>query len=106
MYFFLLCARDVFSVLQQFWNDAAPQGGGIRGAWPRRDEPEQQLSVPLSYDIVDVPNAPRRNCTGSGANCIPKCFAEKGNRGPPGMPGQTGPKGVCGMDEYNRFDTK
>lgn len=78
---------------QQFWNDASAQGG-IRG-WPRRDEPqESSLNVPRNFEIVDVPNAvPKKNCTGSGGNCIPKCFAEKGNQGPPGSPGLPGPKG-------------
>lgn len=78
---------------QQFWNDAT--SGGIR-SWPRKDidniqQPVQQIDS--SYDVVDVPNAPRKNCTGSGGNCIPKCFAEKGNRGFPGIPGLPGPKG-------------
>lgn len=83
-----------FCDIQQFWNDAA--SGGIRG-WPRREEiPEPALRVPQNFEIVDVPNAPKKNCTGSGVNCIPKCFAEKGNQGPPGTPGIPGPKGrVC-----------
>lgn len=53
-----------------------------------------------SYDVVEVPNAPRKNCTASGGNCIPKCFAEKGNRGFPGIPGLPGPKGSF---QINRF---
>lgn len=50
--------------------------------------------VDSSYDILEAPNAPpKKNCTGS-TNCIPKCFAEKGNRGFPGNAGQTGPQGT------------
>lgn len=57
-----------------------------------------------SYDIIDTASnqasgAPAKNCTGSGC-CIPKCFAEKGNRGLPGLPGLPGPK-VRSMCEYH-----
>lgn len=50
--------------------------------------------IDSSYDILDAVNAaPKKNCTGS-TNCIPKCFAEKGNRGFPGNPGIPGPQGA------------
>lgn len=43
---------------------------------------------------MNATGGPKKNCTASGGNCIPKCFAEKGNRGFPGVPGLPGPKGV------------
>lgn len=80
-----------FIIGQQFWNDAA--SGGIR-SWPRKDIEQPPIQhIDSSYDVVDVPNAQKKNCTASGGNCIPKCFAEKGNRGFPGIPGLPGPKG-------------
>lgn len=77
-------------IKQQFWNDAA--SGGVR-SWPRPEIPQPQR-IDSSYAVVENPNAPKKNCTASGGNCIPKCFAEKGNRGFPGIPGVPGPKGL------------
>lgn len=83
-------------ILQQFWNDA---GGGV-GLFRRQPEPEQPpFHVDSSYDIIDTsgrPSGPKKNCTQNGG-CIPKCFAEKGNRGLPGISGLPGPKGVQGF---------
>lgn len=77
---------------QQFWNDAI-RSGGIR-SWPRQDIEQPIQRIDSSYQVVEVPGAIKKNCTGSGGNCIPKCFAEKGNRGFPGIPGLPGPKGL------------
>lgn len=81
-------------LLQQFWNDVDSGGVGLfRRKESDYEKPVQHIDS--SYDVVDVPNAaPKKNCTGS-ANCIPKCFAEKGNRGFPGVSGLPGPKGLC-----------
>lgn len=62
-----------------------------------RESPLQNIDS--SYTIVDsrnvgAPGQPKKNCTGSAGGCIPKCFAEKGNRGLPGIPGLQGPKGA------------
>jgi collagen type IV alpha len=78
----------------QMWNDIDSGSVGLLQS-RQRNRPSQR--VPDAYDIVDVASAPVRgppekNCTGSGC-CIPKCFAEKGNRGLPGVPGYPGPKG-------------
>lgn len=50
--------------------------------------------IDSSYDVIEVPQAAKKNCTASGGNCIPKCFAEKGNRGYTGAPGEPGQKGA------------
>lgn len=71
------------------WNDV---DSGSIGLLPRnraRERERQNVQrVPEAYDIVDTASAPFRgppakNCTGSGC-CIPKCFAQKGDRGLPG----------------------
>jgi integrin beta 8 len=82
------------------WNDI--ESGGV--AFPRNPARERERArqnvqrVPEAYDIVDTASAPIRgppaakNCTGSGC-CIPKCFAQKGDRGLQGVSGYPGPKG-------------
>lgn len=79
----------------QMWNDIGSAGVSIRNKNIRERIPVQR--VPESYDIIDTASAhesgvPAKNCTGGGC-CIPKCFAEKGNRGLPGVNGYPGPKG-------------
>lgn len=66
----------------------------------RRRQPtyrERPQNVPDSYDIIETTNPDRsqsaKNCTSGTGCCIPKCFAEKGNRGLPGLNGLPGPKG-------------
>lgn len=76
----------------------------------RRNEETQPTpqKFDTNYEIVEVPNAAKKNCTGS-ANCIPKCFAEKGSRGMPGLSGLTGEKGISWHNIHiaiNRFETK
>lgn len=69
------------------WNDIDSGSVGLFG----RNRPRERVNVqrvPDSYDIVDTASAinrgpPAKNCTGSGC-CIPKCFAQKGDRGLPG----------------------
>lgn len=78
------------------WNDIDSGGVGLLGRSKNRDRVNVQR-VPESYDIIDTASTqirgpPAKNCTGSGC-CIPKCFAEKGNRGLPGVPGYPGIKG-------------
>lgn len=68
---------------------------------PDRDYKPEPLHIDSSYDLIDTASnqasgTPAKNCTGSGC-CIPKCFAEKGNRGLPGLAGLPGPKGVQGF---------
>lgn len=72
----------------QMWNDIDSGSVGFLGRNKNIRERTNVQKVPDSYDIIDTANAPVRgppakNCTGSGC-CIPKCFAEKGNRGLPG----------------------
>lgn len=79
------------------WNDIEGGSVGLLGRNKNIRERTNVQRVPDSYDIIDTANNPVRgppakNCTGSGC-CIPKCFAEKGNRGLPGVPGYPGPKG-------------
>lgn len=78
------------------WNDIDSGGVGLLGRNKLRERVNVQR-VPESYDIIDTASTqirgpPAKNCTGSGC-CIPKCFAEKGNRGLPGVPGYPGIKG-------------
>lgn len=78
------------------WNEL-DRSSGVFNANRRQRPRERVQTVPDSYDIVDtassqVRGAPAKNCTGGGC-CIPKCFAEKGNRGLPGLIGLTGEKG-------------
>lgn len=83
---------------QQFWNEA--NTGGV-GLFRRPDNEIQEAplqNIDSSYSIVEsrnsaAPGLPKKNCTASAGGCIPKCFAEKGNRGLPGIPGLQGPKG-------------
>lgn len=105
---FLYCRFRLYGCEQQFWNDAASGGDRLRPRPEVYDQPEQRIDS--SYAVVENFNAPKKNCTGSGGNCIPKCFAEKGNRGFPGMSGVPGQRGsstavniwkIC-----HRFDTK
>lgn len=82
----------------QMWNDIDSGGVGLLGRNKNIRDRGNVPRVPESYDIIDTASAqvrgpPQKNCTGSGC-CIPKCFAEKGNRGLPGVPGYPGPKGV------------
>lgn len=77
------------------WNELESASGILTGR--RRQPKERTQTFPDSFDIVDTASSPVRgppgkNCTGSGC-CIPKCFAEKGNRGLPGLTGLPGPKG-------------
>lgn len=81
----------------QMWNDIDTGGVGLLGRNKNIRERVNVQRVPESYDIIDTASTlnrgpPAKNCTGSGC-CIPKCFAEKGNRGLPGVPGYPGPKG-------------
>lgn len=83
------------------WNDIESSGIALGRNRARERERERQnvQRVPEQFDIVDTASAvirgpPAKNCTGSGC-CIPKCFAQKGDRGFPGLPGTTGPKGEC-----------
>lgn len=90
-----------FAQFKQFWNDASSGGVGLFNRRDREYERPTPLNVDSSYDIIDTAGTqasggPSKNCTGSGC-CIPKCFAEKGNRGLPGLPGLPGPKGVQGF---------
>lgn len=71
----------------QMWNDIDSGSVGLFGRNRARDRVPVQR-VPEAYDIVDTASSPVRgppakNCTGSGC-CIPKCFAQKGDRGLPG----------------------
>lgn len=80
------------------WNDIDSGGIGLLGRNKNTRERVPVQRVPESYDIIDTVSSqahgpPTKNCTGSGC-CIPKCFAEKGNRGLPGVPGYSGPKGT------------
>ena len=86
----------IINTQAQLWNNIESGGVGIFGR--SRDNERSQPRVHESYDIVDVADSglrgpPAKNCTGSGC-CIPKCFAEKGNRGLPGVPGFQGIKGM------------
>lgn len=69
------------------WNDIDSGSVGFLGRNRARERVNVQR-VPDAYEIVDTANAavrgpPSKNCTGSGC-CIPKCFAQKGDRGLPG----------------------
>lgn len=84
-------------MIKQIWNEASGSGGV--GLFGRRDYERPVQHIDSSYAVIDAANSTgqqRKNCTGS-ANCIPKCFAEKGNRGLPGIPGLQGPKGIQGF---------
>lgn len=86
----------VLSVSGQMWNEL-DRNSGISNPNRRRRPTERVQAVPSAYDIVDTASAvvrgpPAKNCTGGGC-CIPKCFAEKGNRGLPGLLGLSGEKG-------------
>lgn len=85
--------------IQQFWNDANSGAVGLFRRNEQEIERERERQLPnydSAYDVREVPNAQKKNCTSSNG-CIPKCFAEKGNRGLPGVPGLPGPKGVQGF---------
>ena len=89
----------MYFYFQQFWADLADSAVGL---FNTRPEPEPKpMKIDPSYDIVDTVNGPRgpaqRNCTSGSGGCMPKCFAEKGDRGLPGLRGLPGPKGVQGF---------
>lgn len=87
----------------QLWNDGLVSGavGYLGRQTPEREPPK----IDASYDIIDTVKGSKNNQTGAGAkgcgggpaSCIPKCFAEKGSRGFPGVPGLTGAKGMQGF---------
>lgn len=75
---------------------------GAVGYLGRQNPDREPPRVDSSYDIVDTVQGARgpvaKNCSGAGqVGCIPKCFAEKGDRGFPGLPGLQGPKGMQGF---------
>jgi collagen type IV alpha len=76
------------------WNELESAGVVSRRRQPYR---ERVQNVPDSYDIIDTVSPrggpPPKNCTSGAGCCVPKCFAEKGNRGLPGLNGLPGPKG-------------
>lgn len=81
------------------WNDIQSGGVGLLGRNQNIRERLNTQRVPESYDIIDTASVqtrgqPTKNCTSGSGCCIPKCFAEKGNRGLPGVPGYPGPKGL------------
>lgn len=89
------------------WNEVDSGSVGFLGRNKNIRERTNVQKVPDSYDIIDTANTPVRgppakNCTGSGC-CIPKCFAEKGNRGLPGVPGYPGPKGESNYSIYINY---
>lgn len=57
----------------------------------REDLYNRQPEIDPSYELIDTVRGaqgpPQKNCTASPGCCQPKCFAEKGNRGLPGLPG-------------------
>jgi collagen type IV alpha len=78
----------VVNTSAQLWNDLDSGSVGFLGRNKNTRERVNVQRVPDSYDIVDTASAQYRgasakNCTGSGC-CIPKCFAQKGDRGLPG----------------------
>lgn len=86
----IICGWSIEFAYAQLWNDL---GVGAVGHFPRRENPRDHVApqqIDSSYDIIDTVRGaqgpPARNCTGSGC-CIPKCFAEKGARGFPGLTG-------------------